>query len=306
VKTKQHKSSYFMKGVSDTIYLAFIGILTVGGTVYIYNDINANKASIAGLASSEQSASVVAQEVSQTIENNQESKITAAKVDEKTASIETAEAAVIDTPVINIEQTEQAAVTAEAEVKASEVTMETKSEPQTAAIVEVKQNLAETTAIKENTTASPAAEPAIENTATETTTTETVQAVSAQKTETTAQVADTPVVNAHVVDNRDTTKMNPAAMNNSQPMPMPVPNMHGFMPPQYDYQMHQAARYMPQPYMQDPYYGDNRNYQATYEQKQYELQQYDQQRAAQQRRQYQNTNNPYPEQYNPWNPGRFY
>ena len=305
MKTKQLNRSYFMKGVSDTIYLAFVGILSVGGAVYIYNDINANKSALAISSESEKPISVASQETAPLNETKQESNTTALAVEEKVAIIETQESnsqvAVTKTPEV---QNEQANPVAEAVIEKAniktELLTETQSTATTESTVEVQADIIETKTVETTASTVPVVAPTTENATTETiTTTENIPV-----TNTSEVSAQNSVATSQEMVNTEAVNSNPATTNNN--MPMPVPNMQGFMPPEYNYQMHQAARYMPQPYMQEPYYGDNRNYQVTYEQKQYELQQYEQQRAQQQRRQYQNTNNPYPDQYTPWNPGRFY
>jgi len=149
VKTKQHKSSNFMKGVSDTIYLAFVGILSVGGTVYIYNDINANKAASPVSVQTTQSSSQATHEAAPAIETKEETAIAVVEVEKNAAVIETQsntapEPSAVDVPVVKVEQEEQVKVETAAIVK-QEVITEAKPEQQP----EATQSTVETVSVEE-------------------------------------------------------------------------------------------------------------------------------------------------------------
>lgn len=291
MKIKQHNRAYFMKGVSDTIYLAFVGVLSIGGTAYIYNDINTNKATV------EISSDNKGEQTAKTV--HQEAKIIDVKVEEKAVAVKmqipAEQRPVVGTAVVKTEtiKEKQQEINTETVVK-TEIKPETQQNITKS--ITIKKDIVEAKTVENSASTASTNEQAVPDTAQKNPTVETTAKteVPAQHSESTPQIAVT----------NKTTNMNPMAMYNNRAMP--VPDMHGFVPAEYDHQMHQTARRMSQPYyMQTPYYNDNRNYQPVFEQQRAD-QQYEQQQYQQQRRQYQNTNSPYPEQYTPWNPGRFY
>ena len=169
--------------------------------------------------------------------------------------------------------------------------------------------------VVENKAATPvvnnSSENSMENKAEANTSQEKVTAIETSTTEKSSTNGLSP--SAQPVTGKITKNTNPVDRYNR--MPMPMPNMQRMVPPQYNQPMNQAVEYMPNPNMQNPYYGGYQNYRGNTPPQNYQNpnaynQPYQQRRQQEnyqpQGDQYRNTNRPYPDQYTPWNPGRFY
>jgi hypothetical protein len=311
-----------MKGVSDTIYLAFVSILIIGGSYYIYNDINAAKP--LEIISSDASLSEVNNTPSTPLLEQKQQPITVEAKKNEITIIENQQAAepqpVVETqvavppaPVVEIQAVETPAV--ETQVV------------ETPAVAPLETALSE----QKNQQQSPISQTkVIEKVAVENKPTATI--VDSSSLKSSEDKADSKTTQEKATTEETTTKTNTLTNNlDSSPQPvtennvnpaarynrMPMPNMQRMVPPRYNYPMNQAAEYMPHPYMQNPYYGGNQGYRGNAYPQNYKnpnnqpYQQRGQQRGQQenyqqQGGQYRNTNRPYPEQYTPWNPGRFY
>ncbi|MFK5984854.1 MAG: hypothetical protein QM479_05465 [Pseudomonadota bacterium] len=321
MKVRKHHNYHLMKGVSDSLYLAFVSILSIGGAFYIYNDINANNTN-----------SSIASEPAAKDTNNQdllESLLKHQSADKKAIEQNNiAESTIEKAPKTEI-QANLVAPQAETINRTDEIKTEAKIET-------TKEKVVETT--------TPPSKPALLVVEKSSEQTEKTVLIEKKSPELVKESVTMPIAKAEdkkpepglqqqataaeaeiatQENSSNAVTQEPASMDHSMPIHrMPVPQAQHPM-------MYQAQRYMPQPFMQAPYYLGNGNYQnrnintnnqpypqqANFQQLnfqqqrgQYYTQQQRPQQFEQQRRAYPNQNRPYPEQYEyaPWNPGRFY
>ncbi|MFK5891936.1 MAG: hypothetical protein QM504_01800 [Pseudomonadota bacterium] len=297
-KSSNRVNNYsLMKGVSDTFYLAFVSILVIGGSYYIYNDINTPKSSVQISSEANKPSKTVAHGIPETIAIELKEKIITIEALKKETPVVENQQSGTEKPVLEVPVAE-AAVVKETLVKETAV----KEPVVEAAVVE--------TQVADSVATSVGNDKAKTQTAPEVTATKEV----ATEVSVPDVVTKSPEISPQTVSEKVADKVTPALMNermnesmhNTMYNRMPMPDMRRMAPPQYNHPMNQAAEYMPQPFMQDPYFGRNQGYRGNIEPQNYPNPNANNQPYQQQRGQYRNTNRPYPEQYTPWNPGRFY
>jgi hypothetical protein len=335
-----YKTNKLMKGVSDTVYLAFVGVVSIGGAFYIYNDIATNQTVTQN--------TIVIEKVA---DKADEPKVLAVGIEKTKTTLVEPKSIETKDPVTHapiIEAISQKSVTEITPAANNVVNIETTKTPVVTTTIAVEKPLEpETNSIEASIEKAPETiiEKAPETTAPETTT-ETVasEEPSADKEPSAHKEVSTVVeevkqaVTSEVKQAITSSEENFNAMNNPHgfmhPAAMPPMPMPDDVQPQYNEAMQQATQYMPPEYRQyAPTYNNNpirnnrnnqgysdqgyrgQGYKDNNQQQNYNSQSpqnWQEPQMQQQRGQYNNMNQNYtpenyaPENYAPWNPGRFY